>query len=508
MDGSFPGAEREGSVLRTVLTGTDQFVYVFDAERESCWWNDAVRARSGRTDAELKPLSASEFLETFVAPPDWPRAAAAIDRLEHTGELSVELAVGDGDGGERPYEFRGSVVDTSDGMVFLLLAHEITDRLEHERKVGQLRRCTLDLMATTTRSESANIAATAANEVLDAPLSGVFFPNSSDDAMVLAAAPENFTESFDTEPRYERGAPDGSRSALVWRVFDSGEPMTLEDSADTPELGDSPARSAIIYPLAEHGILVVSSPEPGVFDDTDEALVDILAASLRASLDRVDREARLREQNERLDEFASLLSHDLRNPLSVAKGHLELARDAAEPTSNLDAVERSLDRIESLTEDLLTLAREGKAAVDTQQIDLVALSKSCWMGVQTGEATLDVELDEVVPADESRLRQLFENLFRNAVEHGFGGQSASRPPAVTVGRLDDGEGFFVADDGEGIPANEREDVLSAGYSTVTSGTGLGLSIVAEVAQAHGWSVAITESVGGGARFEFRGVEWL
>ena len=76
---------------------------------------------------------------------------------------------------------------------------------------------------------------------------------------------------------------------------------------------------------------------------------------------------------------------------------------------------------------------------------------------------------------------------------------------ITVGALEDGGGFYVADDGPGIPAAKRDDVLSFGYSTADGGTGFGLAIVSEIAEAHGWDLEVTESSAGGARFVIAGV---
>ena len=75
---------------------------------------------------------------------------------------------------------------------------------------------------------------------------------------------------------------------------------------------------------------------------------------------------------------------------------------------------------------------------------------------------------------------------------------------ITVGPLDGRHGFFVEDDGPGIPSEERETVFEYGHTTAEEGTGLGLAIVEEIAEAHGWTVSLAESETGGARFELRG----
>lgn len=77
---------------------------------------------------------------------------------------------------------------------------------------------------------------------------------------------------------------------------------------------------------------------------------------------------------------------------------------------------------------------------------------------------------------------------------------------VTIGDLD--RGFYVEDDGPGIPEEERDAVFKAGYSTNEAGTGFGLNIVKQVVQSHGWEIIVTESLDGGARFEITGVDFL
>ena len=206
------------------------------------------------------------------------------------------------------------------------------------------------------------------------------------------------------------------------------------------------------------------------------------------------RTAELAEQRNRLDEFASIVSHDLRNPMNVAQGHLELARESGEDR-HFEAVEGAHDRMERLVDEVLALSRRGDTVDDPAAVDLSAVAEEAWATVETPAMDLRVETDRRVVSDDRRLRALFENLFRNSVEHGG--------KTVVVGATDDG--FFVADDGPGIPPEDRERVFEGGYSTSPDGTGFGLPIVRRIAEAHDWRIRVTESDEGGARFEFSGV---
>ncbi|WP_435097023.1 GAF domain-containing sensor histidine kinase [Halarchaeum sp. P4] len=240
-----------------------------------------------------------------------------------------------------------------------------------------------------------------------------------------------------------------------------------------------------------------TEPRDGQFSEWEVTLVDLLSRWVSYEVERRQMNERLQRRNERLDRFASIVSHDLRNPLNIIVGTLELA----EETGDAEHFERAwdtIDRMDELIDDLLTLARSGTVIGDPEPVALRAVASAAWKHVETDAATLSVETEATVLADASRLQQVLENLFRNAVEHGG--------PTVTV-RVGDCEGgFYVADDGVGIPADEHGQVFEDGYSTLAEGTGFGLAIAAEIADAHGWTVSVTEGEGGGARFEFAGVE--
>ncbi len=262
-------------------------------------------------------------------------------------------------------------------------------------------------------------------------------------------------------------------------VLESGEPLEVEERVDTDE-------GSRTYLSSKVPIYEPDGTEPvAVFG----VAVDI--TELKA------REEELRRERDRLDEFAAIVSHDLRNPLSVAAGNLELHRDECDDP-RLDTIERAYDRMRELIEDLLVLARQGQGVTDFEPVRLRELTTTCWETIETRDAELVVESERVVRADRNRLRQLLENLFANAVTHG--GDDVT----VTVGDLPDG--FYVADTGDGIPEEHHGKVFDSGYTTTDGGTGFGLAIVRSIAGAHGWTVTLTESEAGGARFEITGVD--
>jgi len=222
------------------------------------------------------------------------------------------------------------------------------------------------------------------------------------------------------------------------------------------------------------------------------ALIGVYAVRLHAANDD------LVQANEELSAFASIVSHDLRNPVQVASGSLELlAADVDDGDPNVERIDHSLTRIDTIIENVLVLTRGTEMASRTRSVDVGDVAASAWETTDAPAAAL--ELDDSpngTIADPNLLATLFENLFRNASDHGPDGVT------VTVGALDDDPGFYVADDGPGIPADEREHVFEMGESSDDS-TGIGLFVVGRVADVHDWQYAATVGERGGARFEFR-----
>lgn len=231
----------------------------------------------------------------------------------------------------------------------------------------------------------------------------------------------------------------------------------------------------------------------------DNPFVEGLIVSSRDVTERKRKEAELEQSNERLEQFASVVSHDLRNPLHVADGNLDLAEETGDHAKFQD-VRDALARMDSMIDELLSMARAETTVEDREAIGLASLASDAWQTARTEGATLEMEADPQVTIDGDRelLHNVFENLFRNSSDH-------NEPPVtVRVGTLGENvSGVYVEDDGDGIPEGDREEVFDHGHTSTEDGTGLGLSIVRELVAAHGWTITVTEGRDGGARFEIR-----
>jgi signal transduction histidine kinase len=240
------------------------------------------------------------------------------------------------------------------------------------------------------------------------------------------------------------------------------------------------------------------------------ATADERAARLAARIESVVGQRRTHEayerkverREERLGEFTSVVSHDLRNPLNVAQSSVELIRDDLD-NDHVDRIDRSLTRIDGIIDDVVTLVRRAGTVETPSPVDVETMSREAWSSVDTGGMEVVVTADGRIEADAGLLTELLANLFENAHEHGTATTVTVEP--ISGGESERGPGFAVADDGDGIPPSEREEVFEIGVSTGRGGAGLGLSIVREVANAHGWTVTVTDSAAGGARFEIAGV---
>jgi K+-sensing histidine kinase KdpD len=239
---------------------------------------------------------------------------------------------------------------------------------------------------------------------------------------------------------------------------------------------------------------VADAPRDRPFTDDETLFAELIARMIERELQR----DRLLDRVDRLNQFASVVSHDLRNPLNVAQGRLSIAGEETD-SEHIGIAVDALERMEDLITDVLAMARQGHDVEETERVRLSSIAETCWQSVETGDAELLIEVDLLFQADPNRVRQLLANLFRNAVEHG------GEDVLIRAGTLSETDGFYVEDDGPGVPDPEREQVFEPGVSTGDDGIGLGLSIVEAVVSAHDWTIQLTETATGGARFEIDNV---
>jgi PAS domain S-box-containing protein len=373
---------------------------------------------------------------------------------------------------------------STDGLSVIL--KDITEQIHLQHKLEQLHDITRDLIVAESDTDIASETIHAGEDILEFPKIVIW----RFDRTTEQLKPLDWSDTiWDSEVQSH-----GPESEFIWDVYEEGDHHKLGFVPATTSTSHHPGKvtSEMLVPIGDYGVMGAYSDDRDAFDETDVELFRILASTVESAFARTRRERQLARRNERLNDFASIVSHDLRNPLSVASMNVELAREKDKSEKYLDKIESSLYRMEELIEDLLSRAR-GDQELDRESLSLTDAARSAWEGVDTGDATLMLDGDAQFNADPDRLKQLFENLYRNAVEHGG--------DDITIRVGPDADGFYVADDGVGIPPDEKEEIFEQGVTHSEEGTGYGLAIVADIAEGHGWSVEATDSQDGGARFE-------
>lgn len=478
----------------TILAHTSDYIMIVDDTGSIEYVTSAISRIIGYSAQELLGTNAFDL----VHPDDIETAAETFRRvLAHSKEeFVVEFRVQHQDESLVWLEVRGrNLLDDPIINGIVVDARDITARKTRETKLETLTESLQGLFLAETTDEIIDRGYRAAN-VLLRDVSFEFYFMDSPEIVVLVPppwgdAPTSALQSIDlTQAEPIRNAIDANETLHVDRKEASDEYLQTALSAEYTD----------IIPIESHGILLMRYAERPPTREDILSLVELLASNISAALEYIEwkervqaREAEVTKQNKRLEEFTSIVSHDLRNPLNIAQGRLELARNEV-TSEHLDAVENAHTRMLNLIDDLLALAKYGETINDPDSVDLTRIAAAAWRDVGRNDITFNVpDTSQELRADPTQLRQLLENLFQNAVEHG-----------QTVSELRVGQhphGFFVEDDGKGISPDERDAVFTAGYSSSAEGNGFGLRVVQLVADAHNWEIEITDGSDGGTRFE-------
>jgi len=205
-------------------------------------------------------------------------------------------------------------------------------------------------------------------------------------------------------------------------------------------------------------------------------------------------------RRELIEEFSSLgavLAHDMQNPLQTIRGRLELAIEDDE-TEHVEAAMASLERLEELIDDVAGVLKSGTIVGEREEIDVGRVAGNVWEALERcGEDdAIEIEGSPPVKGDREAVQRMLDNLLGNSLEHG------ETPVKVRVGEMEDG--FYIEDNGPGIPEENREQVFEQGFSTKEDGgeTGMGMASVRQIVLAHGWRIDIADADElDGVRFE-------
>ena len=455
---------------------------------------DDPESLTGQTFRDALPAETAERFHQVVE-----------DVLESGSPSVIEYAL-EVQAGRRWFEASVSPIEGADREQVVWAARDVTERKQYERALAALHETGPRLTASDSIASVCEEAIHAAETILDFDHSMIALER--DGSLRAEVTSDQLPTDATTTVPIDEG--------IAGRTFRTGNSYLTPDIAETDAaLQQSAFRAGLSVPIGEHGVFQAVAETQDAFDETDLELAELLAGQIEATITRLDHEQALERQNERLDEFTSIVSHDLRNPLTVASGRLELAAQDCDSV-HLEHVADAHDRMQGLIEDLLALAQSSDDETSVEPVDLGRVTRNCWSMLESGNATLTVDTDRRILANQTQLRQLVENLLGNAIEHGSGidgsqtregdhSDDANRDDGITITVGDLEDGFFVADDGPGITDADVDQLFEAGYSG-DGGTGIGLHIVASIAERHGWQVGCCASEDGGARFEITGVE--
>ena len=453
---------------QTVLAEMDELVFVLDETGAIVTANNAAIERFGN-NRDLSGTHITTVLGSDAA------------TLQSAGDQKVNIVT---ETDSKPRHFTVSQTTLTDNyeMVVgqLLVCRDVTERVHRERDLEELNtRLKLSLSETDT---------------------GVWEWNVDTDTIVWDEASERLFG-------YDPGEFPGTVDAFASRIHEADFPV-VQDAIDTAvETGEEFRADFRVEPTDGKQRWVRAR---GVLE-TDDSNTTTRVIGIQTDItDFVEQRQALERKNEQLDRFAGMISHDLRNPLMVATGRLELAQEQFD-SEDLNAVQDAHDRMEAMIGDLLALAKTGETIDATERFSLADIARDAWRNADVGDCEFETSIPETVEidADRDRLLHVFENLYRNAADHN------DATVTVRVGLLNEHDsatdgsqqmGFFIEDSGHGIPIKQQAHIFNEGYTTSSMGSGYGLSIVRDIVEAHGGDIRVTNGPEGGARFEVTGFE--
>ena len=311
-------------------------------------------------------------------------------------------------------------------------------------------------------------------------------------------------------PQQLIGKPDTTNTPEHWHaviedahrtVVEEGRMVTHTPSIDLPNGSFDLSVSRFPIRDAQGEVVYVGGM---IFDQTAEKEAAKQIATSQEAL----------HQSEKLAALGQLLAgvaHELNNPLAIVLGRAAILKDKLAGTPHVDSIQKlrdAADRCARIVKTFLAMARQTGPRRNIVQINELiegALDMTAY-GLRTADIQLEQNLDPALPAieaDEDQIVQLLINLIINA-QHALEAQTAERRLAIGT-RLDVAQRMAVievVDNGPGVPAEVAARIFEPFFTTkgVGEGTGLGLSVCKGMVEAHGGTLTLHETMGGGATF--------
>jgi len=454
--------DTEQALTESIFQTLPDIFYAFDGSQGFLRWSDELAAVTGYTDEELAGMHPVEC----IAPADRQRVAETIADILDTGEsVTVEADLQTKDGTRTPYEFSGARMTDDDGDTLGLVGvgRDITTRKRRQRQFEAIFNNTYQFTGLMDTDGT----------VLEANETALAFGGLDRDDVVGSKLWEtSLFEGIDKACKAARAAVRTASQGDLYR-----DEITIQGKAGTEIIDFS------VRPL---------------FDESGEV-------SLLIPEGRLITELKQREKH--LGVLHRLLRHNIRNKTAVIKSMSELVgaeSEDAQLTDYANRMEKATDDLVALSETANNLSRVVvEADPDPEPVEVTqplgGAVEAC--RDRYPSATLGVETADVpqVVAD-WRLAEAFEQLIENAIEHGGANQTVE----ISVEEVDDEAVVQIADDGPGIPPDERVAITDDETPTqLTHGSGLGLWLSQAVVGEHDGDVRYDSPPGYGAVIEVR-----
>ncbi|MFC7077574.1 PAS domain S-box protein [Haloarcula halophila] len=437
-------------------------VVVFTIDSDGVFTHSAGKglASLGLEPGELEGVS------VFEAYADYPDVIEAVETALDGEEVRVTQDVG-----ELVFEtWYRPLFDDSELSQIVGVSRDITDLKRHEERVEALSDATNELLYSRSEGAVAETVTGIAKRIIERPFAAMWSYDESDDTLYPIGATGPATELADV---------------------------------DGPSSPETPLQTLLCLPLDDHGMLCIGSSKQEPFDSDERFLLEILASTAAAALDRVERETKLKAKqtelersNEALQQFAYIASHDLQEPLRMVSSYVDLLESEYGDELDGEAAEYmafavdGANRMQEMVDALLRYSRVETQAGEFERTESDAVVSetldSLRMRIDEVDATVSTGSFSAVRADPNQLGQVFQNLLENALDYT---DEAGVDPRIEIDATEaDGVvEFRITDNGPGIPDDKVEDIFEIfkrGGAHDTDGTGIGLAVCQRIVQRH------------------------